>query len=139
MSQSRDSKMKLRIGYELQYEFPQATQVILMLNIHFTRVSDLAAPDHIIINPWVPISGYRDGFGNWCSRIVAPAGRVRISTDAVVNDTGLPDPSAPGANQVPVEQGDGGGVGLTKEGAVAGPLLVTSLNRKTVDLFDLPF
>ena len=96
--------MKLRVGYELQYEFPQPTPVILMLNIHFTRVSDLAAPDHIIINPSVPISGYRDGFGNWCSRIVAPAGRVRISADAVVNDSGLPDPSAPGANQVPVEQ-----------------------------------
>ena len=92
MSQSRDSKMKLRIGYELQYEFPQATPVILMLNIHFTRVSDLAMPDHIIISPSVSMSGYRDGFGNWCSRIVAPSGRVRISADAVVSDNGLPDP-----------------------------------------------
>ncbi len=96
--------MKLRVGYELQYEFPQPTPVILMLNIHYTRVSDLATPDHIIVNPSVPISGYRDGFGNWCTRIVAPAGWVRISTDAVVNDTGLPDPSTPGAHQVPVEQ-----------------------------------
>ena len=69
---TRDSKMKLRVGYELQYHFPQPSPVILMLNIHFTRVSDLAAPDHIIINPSVPISGYRDGFGNWCSRIVRP-------------------------------------------------------------------
>lgn len=33
-----------------------------MLNIHFTRVSDLALPDHVIISPSVPISGYRDGF-----------------------------------------------------------------------------
>ena len=53
--------MKLRVGYELQYHFPQPTPVILMLNIHFTRVSDLAAPDHIIINPSVPISGYATG------------------------------------------------------------------------------
>ncbi len=75
-----------------------------MLNIHFTRVSDLAAPDHIIINRPVPISGYRDGFGNWCSRIVAAAGRVRISADAIVYDTKLSHPSAPGAHQVPVEQ-----------------------------------
>jgi transglutaminase-like putative cysteine protease len=103
-SKSRDSKMKLRVGYELQYEFPQPTPVILMLNVHFTRVSDLAMPDHIVICPSVPISGYRDGFGNWCSRIVAPAGRVRISSDAVVGDTGLPDPRVPGANQVPVEE-----------------------------------
>jgi hypothetical protein len=39
--------MKLRVGYELQYAFPQPTPAILMLNVHFTRVSDLAAPDHI--------------------------------------------------------------------------------------------
>jgi hypothetical protein len=42
--ESRDSKMKLRIDYELQYEFPQPTPAILMLNIHLTRVSDLTTP-----------------------------------------------------------------------------------------------
>jgi len=96
--------MKLRIGYELQYAFPQPIPAILMLNVHFTRASGLATPDHIVITPSVPISGYRDAFGNWCSRIVAPAGRVRISTDAVINDTGLPDPVMATASQVPVEE-----------------------------------
>jgi transglutaminase-like putative cysteine protease len=72
--------VKLRVGYELQYEFPQPTPLIAMLNVHFSRVADLAAPDHIVISPSVPISCYRDGFGNWCSRIVAPAGQVRLST-----------------------------------------------------------
>ena len=47
--------MKLRVGYELQYVFPQPTPAILMLNVHFSRVSDLAAPDHIIISPSVPL------------------------------------------------------------------------------------
>ncbi len=51
-----EKEMKLRVGYELQYEFPQPTPVILMLNIHFTRVSDLATPDHIVVSPSVPIS-----------------------------------------------------------------------------------
>ncbi len=51
--------MKLRIGYELRYEFPQPTPVIATLNVHFTRVSDLAAPDHLVLVPSVPISGYR--------------------------------------------------------------------------------
>ncbi len=95
--------MKLRVGCELSYVFPQPTPVILMLNIHFTRVSDLALPDHVIINPSVPISGYRDGFGNWCSRIVAAPGRLRIATDAIVNDGGLPDPVVRGAGQASVE------------------------------------
>jgi transglutaminase-like putative cysteine protease len=95
--------MKLRIGYELHYHFPQPTPVIMMLNVHYTRVSDLERPDHIVIAPSVPISGYRDGFGNWCSRIFAPAGALRIATDTVVNDTGFPDAMAPGAAQIPVQ------------------------------------
>jgi transglutaminase-like putative cysteine protease len=95
--------MRLRVGYELMYHFPQATPVIMMLNIHYTRVSDLERPDHIVITPSVPISGYRDGFGNWCSRILAPAGDMRISTDTVVNDSGLPDQKVGDAVQVPVE------------------------------------
>ena len=96
--------MKLRVGYELRYAFPEATPAILTLNVHYTRASDLAVPDHIIISPSVPISGYRDGYGNWCSRIVAPAGHVSISCDAIVSDQGRPDPVAPYASQVPVEQ-----------------------------------
>jgi transglutaminase-like putative cysteine protease len=96
--------MRLRVGYELQYHFPQTTPVIMMLNVHYTRVSDLERPDHIVISPSVSISGYRDGFGNWCSRILAPAGAMRISTDTVVNDTGLPDRTVLGAAPVPVEE-----------------------------------
>ena len=96
--------MKLRIGYELQYEFPQPTPAILMLNVHFTRVSDLVAPDHIVVHPSVTLSGYRDGFGNWCNRLVAPAGRVVISADSVISDGGEPDPVVPDARQVPVEE-----------------------------------
>ncbi len=96
--------MNFRVGYELQYAFPQPTPAILMLNIHFSRVSDLAMPDNMIISPSVPVSGYRDGFGNWCSRIVAPAGRTVISSDFVVRDTGRPDPAVPDARQVPVEE-----------------------------------
>lgn len=42
--------------------FSQPAPAILMLNIHYTRVSDLAMPDNIIVSPSVPISGYRDGF-----------------------------------------------------------------------------
>src|SRR6202521_5859652 len=82
---ARRNIMKLRVGYELLYHFPQPTPVIMMLSIHYSRVSDLSRPDHIVIDRSVPISGYRDGFGNWCSRILAPAGAMRISTDSLVS------------------------------------------------------
>lgn len=95
--------MRLNVGYEFRYDFPQPTPCILTLNIHSSRVSDLEFPDHIVVTPSTPVTGYRDGFGNWCSRIVAPAGRVRISTSAIIGDTGKPEASALNARQVPVE------------------------------------
>ena len=84
--------MQIRVGYELVYDCPQPTPMVLMLSVHYSRVSDMATPDHLIVSPSVPVRGYRDAFGNWCSRIVAPAGRTRLSAEAIVNDTGKPDP-----------------------------------------------
>ena len=95
--------MQIRIGYELIYDCPQPTPMILTLNVHFTRVSDIIVPDHLITNPSVPVRAYRDGYGNWCSRIVAPKGEIRLSADAVVKDTGEPDEVAPSAQQHPVQ------------------------------------
>src|ERR1700738_1107205 len=95
--------MKIRVGYELIYDFPQPTPMIMVLGTHFTRASDIVVPDHLMTSPSVPISPYRDVFGNWCSRIVAPPGRMRLSADGVVRDTGLPDVVAPSASQHPVE------------------------------------
>ena len=57
----------------------------LRSNIHHTRASDIVIPDHPTTSPSVPITFYRDAFGNWCSRIVAPAGRTRLSATAIAN------------------------------------------------------
>ena len=83
--------MQIRVGCELTYDCPQPTPMILALNVHYSRASDLVIPDHVVLNPPVPITAYRDGFGNWCSRLVAPAGEMRIRTDGLVNDSGLPE------------------------------------------------
>ena len=95
--------MKIRIGYELIYQCAQATPMILVLNVHQSRVSDLQRPDILRTEPGVPLSTYWDGFGNWCTRIVAPPGRLRITADAEIYDSGQPDPIAPDARQHPVE------------------------------------
>jgi len=96
--------LKIRIGYELVYDCPQPTPMVFALSVHYTRVSDVIVPDHLIATPSVPIAAYRDSFGNWCSRIVAPTGQLRVSTDAVVRDTGKPDLVVAGARQTPVEE-----------------------------------
>ena len=95
--------MQIRVGFNLTYECQQPTPMILMLNTHFTRAVDVVTTDHIITQPPVEITAYRDGFGNWCSRIVAPPGILQISTDAVVYDCGLPDTLEPFALQHAVE------------------------------------
>ena len=92
-----------RVGYELIYDFPQSTPMIMVLGTHFTRASDVITPDYMTTSPSVPISPYRDIFGNWCSRIVAPAGRMRLSANGVVRDSGLPDVVVPSAFQHAVE------------------------------------
>jgi transglutaminase-like putative cysteine protease len=69
------------------------------LSIHHSRISDLLKPDYLLITPTVPIKAYRDGFSNWCSRIVAPKGELRLWADTIVNDTGLPDRVEPSARQ----------------------------------------
>src|ERR1039458_10833184 len=89
--------MRIRVGCEFSFEFPQTTPMIVALNVHFSRVSELEHPDYLITNPSVPIEGYRDSFGNWCSRLVAPGGHFRLGTDAIVGDSGLSDPVALGA------------------------------------------
>jgi transglutaminase-like putative cysteine protease len=96
--------MQIRLGYEFVYDCPQPTPMVLMLSIHHTRVADLVVPDHLVADPRVPIHGYRDGFGNWCYRIVAPTGQIRLSADGVINDSGKPDIVVTNAQQHPVQE-----------------------------------
>jgi len=91
--------MQIRVGYELIYDCPQPTPMILMLNVHHSRAGDIVVADKMTTEPVVPVTSYHDSFGNWCSRIVAPAGRTRISSTAIVNDNGQPDPVFPSARQ----------------------------------------
>src|SRR2546425_9617186 len=98
----RRSMMQIRVGFEMVYDCPQPTPMIFNLNVHFTRVADLVGRDDLLVDPPVPIAAYRDSFGNWCTRIVAPRGRTRVSGGALVNDTGAPDVIVPQAQQIPV-------------------------------------
>jgi len=91
--------MQIRVGYELIYNCPQPTPMMLMLNIHYTRASDIVIPDHLTTTPSTPITAYRDIFGNWCNRIVAPKGQIRLASTAVVKDSGEPDVVVASAQQ----------------------------------------
>ena len=91
--------MEIRVGYELIYDCPQPTPMMLVLNVHYTRASDILVADRVTTDPFVFLADYRDGFGNWCTRLVAPKGQIRISSTAVVKDSGEPDIVATYAHQ----------------------------------------
>jgi len=91
--------MQIRVGYEIVYQCPRETPMILMVHIHYSRADDIVIPDHLKTNPVIPFTSYRDLFGNWCTRIVAPAGRLQLSASGLVNDTGETDVLTPTARQ----------------------------------------
>lgn len=95
--------MKIRFGYGLEYSCPQPVPMILMLHAHPSRTRDLLRPDQLITEPDVPRDIYVDGFGNTCTRIVAPTGVIHITADGLIHDGGMPDATFPEAQEHPVE------------------------------------
>ncbi|MCJ2032047.1 transglutaminase family protein [Methylobacterium sp. J-043] len=95
--------MLIRTGYEITFETDAATPMSLLLSLHPSRQGDLRSPEAIVFDPPIPQRQMLDSFGNVCTRIVAPPGRLTISADLLVADTGLPDAAAPEAAQIPVQ------------------------------------
>jgi transglutaminase-like putative cysteine protease len=56
------------------------------------------------LDPPAPTRDYLDDFGNLCTRLLAPPGRIRLSADFVVADSGELDPVFEGAAQHPVDE-----------------------------------
>ena len=61
--------MQIRAGYELIYECPEPTPMLLMLSVHPSRVRDLVTPHRIEFDPSVEAREYQDVFGNVCTRM----------------------------------------------------------------------
>jgi transglutaminase-like putative cysteine protease len=98
-----DEVMQLRVGYELVFDCPQAVPMMLAVSVHSSRRGDLVAADHLITDPKVPARIYQDGFGNLCTRLMAPAGRIRLVSEAIVRDSGEPDAVVRDAREVALE------------------------------------
>jgi transglutaminase-like putative cysteine protease len=95
--------MRIRAGYEINYQCPQPTPMLLALSVHPSRMPDIIAEHEIRFIPEVPSTDYLDGFGNVITRVIAPAGTFTMAADFLINDSGLPDPVHPDAIQHRVE------------------------------------
>ncbi len=96
--------MRVRVGYELLYDCPQPTPMMLLLNVHHSRFSDILVPDHLMTEPALPLETYRDGFGNWCTRLVLLSGHTRLTSNSIIKCSDEPDEIVASAKQIPVEQ-----------------------------------
>jgi transglutaminase-like putative cysteine protease len=77
--------------------------MILMLSVHPSRQGDLLTDHTLRTLPSVDTRDYVDGFGNICTRLVAPAGLIEIRNEFLIRDSGLPDVTASSAAQIPLQ------------------------------------
>jgi transglutaminase-like putative cysteine protease len=96
--------MRIRAGFEISYDCPQPTPMILQVSIHPSRIPDVLSGGRLQFDPPILANTYHDGFGNFCHVIRAPAGRLDISTDLVIQDSGKPDVVVAEAPQLPLER-----------------------------------
>src|SRR3954454_10107423 len=95
--------MLIRIGFELVFDVPAPVPMLVLLATRPEWDAAVRRPGRLRVEPEVPVEAFLDGFGNRCGRLVAPAGRLRLWDDAIVEDSGRPDPVAPDAPQLPVQ------------------------------------
>jgi len=95
--------MLIRAGYDIAFAADRAVPMLAMLSIHPSRNRDLRSAQRIFTQPDVTAYDYVDGFGNICTRLTMPPTGITISCGFVIEDSFLPDVTAPEAIQVPLE------------------------------------
>jgi transglutaminase-like putative cysteine protease len=101
-SDFRGTNMHIRFGYELLYSTSVPTHMILMLHTALGRGQQYVVADKMQVSRTVPMKVFTDGFGNTCTRLELPSGPTRITSNALIEDSGVPEPIAPTAQELPV-------------------------------------
>lgn len=95
--------MLIRYGYRMTIESQGPLPLIAQMSARPERKLDLRGTENFSTDPGVPYSTYLDTFGNYCIRLTAPAGPFTLTSNAVIADSGLPDPVCPEAQEMPIE------------------------------------
>ena len=88
--------MQIKAGFDIAFECPAPTPMLLQLNVHPSREADLLTPDRIVSDPPFPMRNYLDLFGNRVTRVEVLAGLVTFSDRFLIHDSGAAGPNAPG-------------------------------------------
>ncbi len=95
--------MQIRIGYEIEFEQKEAVPYVTLLKVRPEETSKLTLPEEYRVSPSLHVHDFSDGFGNRCSRFLAPAGKFSLSFENILEHDGLPDLYVPDAIQHPIE------------------------------------
>ena len=95
--------MRIRTGYTIAFDTFGPTPMLLLLQVRPERQQDLVTPERIRFDPPVETQQHLDEFGNLRTRILAPGGRITMSADFVIADSGAPDVVDAEARQIPVQ------------------------------------
>ncbi len=96
--------MLIEAGFDIAFECPAPTPMLLQLNVHPSRDADLLTPDRIVSDPPLPMRDYLDLFGNRVTRVAVPAGLVTFSNRFVIQDSGRPDETPPDVRTTPIAE-----------------------------------
>lgn len=106
--------MLIKSEFDIQFELPHASAMVAMLHLHPSLEPRVRSGNVLVIEHLEPgvapgfgeligTTGYRDSFGNRCSRLVAPAGLLRLSGTNTVDIDGMPDAVDVSAKQAPIQ------------------------------------
>ena len=95
--------MIIKIGFDIEFELYGPTPMILMLYVHPSRQKDLRTEEKIVVEPDIPLTDFMDLYGNRCARVFAPPGNMKLSLEALIEDSGQPDEQCLDASQARVE------------------------------------
>ena len=96
--------MLIRYGYEITLICAQPTALVCLLSVHDDHAKSIRVAERVFTTPIIPMTTYRDLFGNQCRRLVAPSGDLTLWGDATIEDFGQPEAAVPDAREVPAAE-----------------------------------
>ncbi|MGZ5922161.1 MAG: transglutaminase-like domain-containing protein [Rhizomicrobium sp.] len=84
--------MLIKGGYNLAYDCLDYTPMIFAVHIRPEETAKLVEPETFTLFPETSYVNYIDSFGNKCTRLVAPPGRLSIWNRFVMASDGMPEP-----------------------------------------------
>jgi transglutaminase-like putative cysteine protease len=96
--------MLIKFGYELAFTCAQPTLMVCLLDAHLDHARNIRFETPFESTPAIVTETYTDVFGNSVRRFIAPAGDLTIFRDAIIEDSGRPDPVKLDAEEVALER-----------------------------------